>query len=344
MSKGRGTMLDNDMFAFGYGRASHAMSNLYRDVLKLPKVLSALLFATTMAKYFSNRHLPREHLRVERDKLSPKPPTLKLYAQTRWTGAATLLSTVLQKREAITTVFVRAKQKVVDMDFDNNFFEAAIDVSTWNAIAEWEPVLRYIAVVTDDLQSYTIPLSDIHVSFLYFETVVASSSVPAPVRSTITSFLKKHYASIYSPVHVLAFFLDPFSLGCRDASRISFMKPFAESDASKCAKSTRRLLRHAPPTAQAACMAQVTHVVMGTVLSLSSTGAHSDWGMVDTATLSFPHVWWHLHANGAPTLLRDLAAQVFSLVPTTESGERSFKQLSRVHTRIRNRLSDGRLI
>jgi hypothetical protein len=63
-------------------------------------------------------------------------------------------------------------------------------------------------------------------------------------------------------------------------------------------------------------MAQVKHVVMGTVPYLSSTGAHSDWGMVGTATLSLPNVWWHLHANGAPTLLRDLAAQVFSLVPT----------------------------
>jgi hypothetical protein len=89
-------------------------------------------------------------------------------------------------------------------------------------------------------------------------------------------------------------------------------------------------------------MSQVTHVVMGTVPYLSSTGAHSDWGMVDTATLSLPHVWWYLHADGAPTLLRDPAAQVFALVPTSASGERSFEQRSRVHTRICNRLSDGK--
>jgi hypothetical protein len=95
-----------------------------------------------MAKYFSNRNLPREHLRVERDKLSPKPPTLKTYAKTRTTGADTLLSTVLQNRVAITTVFFKAKQKVIDMDFDNTFFEAAMDVSTWDTIAEWESVLR----------------------------------------------------------------------------------------------------------------------------------------------------------------------------------------------------------
>jgi hypothetical protein len=85
MSKAHATMSDEDAFAFAYGCASHAMSNFCRDVLALPKALSTLSFATTMAIFFSNRHLPREHLRVERDKLSPKPPTLKLYAQTRWT-------------------------------------------------------------------------------------------------------------------------------------------------------------------------------------------------------------------------------------------------------------------
>jgi hypothetical protein len=48
-------------------------------------------------------------------------------------------------------VFFKAKQKVIDMDFDNTFFEAAMDVSTWDAIAEWEPMLRCISVVTDYL-------------------------------------------------------------------------------------------------------------------------------------------------------------------------------------------------
>jgi hypothetical protein len=53
-----------------------------------------------------------------------------------------------------------------------------MDVSTWDAIAEWEPVLRYIAVVTDYLQSKTTPLSGVHMSFLYLKTVVASSLAP----------------------------------------------------------------------------------------------------------------------------------------------------------------------
>jgi hypothetical protein len=127
---------------------------------------------------------------------------------------------------------------------------------------------------------------------------------------------------------------------CRDASRVSSIKPFFESDAPECGKCTRRLLRHAPPATQAPCVAQVMRVVTGTVPYLFSTSAHSDCGMVDTATFRLPNVWWNIHADGNQTLLLNLAAQVFSSVPTSASGERSFNRRSRVHTRIRKRLSD----
>jgi hypothetical protein len=70
----------------------------------------------------------------------------------------------------------------------------------------------------------------------HLETVVASSLDPALVQSTITLLLKKRYESIYSPVYVLAFYLDPFVLGCRDASRVLSIKPFIEIDASECGK------------------------------------------------------------------------------------------------------------
>jgi hypothetical protein len=85
-----------------------------------------------------------------------------------------------------------------------------MDVSTWDAIAEWEPMLRYIAVKTDYLQLDITPLSGIQVSFLYLEAVVASALAPAPVRSTSTLFLKKRCASIYLLVHVLEFLSGPF--------------------------------------------------------------------------------------------------------------------------------------
>lgn len=61
----------------------------------------------------------------------------------------------------------------------------------------------------------------------------------------------------------------------------------------------------------------------------------------ESAALGLPQVWWSLHADGAPEQLRAIAAQVFSLPPTSAAGERSFKQCSRVHTRTRSRLASG---
>jgi len=79
---------------------------------------------------------------------------------------------------------------------------------------------------------------------------------------------------------------------------------------------------------------QVTQVLMESFPFLR-TGA-----VEELSRLSLPHVWWSLHTEGAPHELRAVAAQMFSLAPTSAAGERSFKQRSRGHSKTRNRLSD----
>jgi hypothetical protein len=103
-------------------------------------------------------------------------------------------------------------------------------------------VLRYIAVVADYLQSDNTPLSGVHVPFLYLETVVASSLAPAPDRSTITSFLKRRYASVYSVASIDPELLENLSDmekvdadsvdDCTDESVMEFLESTQERDAS----------------------------------------------------------------------------------------------------------------
>jgi hypothetical protein len=57
-----------------------------------------------------------------------------------------------------------------------------------------------------------------------------------------------------------------------------------------------------------------------------------------SARVQLPRAWWALFCDMAPIYIRQLAQLVFSCAPTSAS-ERSFKQRSRVHSRIRNRLS-----
>jgi hypothetical protein len=95
MVRARNDMVEAGMFFVAYGCSAHAMSNLCKDVLKLPSANKPLVFCTIVAKFFGNLHFPRAHLRsqclLESDS---KPPMLQLPSPTRCTGAARLFVTV----------------------------------------------------------------------------------------------------------------------------------------------------------------------------------------------------------------------------------------------------------
>ena len=330
----RRKFLEGGDFTFAYGCASHAMNNLCRDILKIPAALRALAFCTALAKLFGNHHLPHYHL-FQQQALEPTPPpTLKLFSPTRWTGSAALLTSTLKNRSAISTVLFKAQQKNITMDFPDSLFAAVLDNSNWDAVSVWEPVLRNIAAITDYLQADTTPLSGVHAAFLCLEASLVPSSVSGSMRAEILGFIKARYATIFSHVHILAFYLDPLFMPYKEVSRASAVKPFEGTDGAACLDATKRLLRAAPAAEQAVITTQVTQTILGNY-PFFQTGATSE-----SAKQVPPHAWWDLHAAGAPPELRAVATQVFSLAPTSAAGERSFKQRSRVHNKTRNRLSD----
>jgi len=109
----RTKLLEADAFSFAYGCAAHAMSNLCRDIAKLPSVLLAVAFCTMLATFFHGHHLLRAHLIKEQEKETPRPPTMKLFWPTRYTGAARLLTSTLKNRGTITTFLFKSKQRAI---------------------------------------------------------------------------------------------------------------------------------------------------------------------------------------------------------------------------------------
>jgi hAT family C-terminal dimerisation region len=105
------------------------------------------------------------------------------------------------------------------------------------------------------------------------------------------------------------------------------------TDASACLAATQRICRDAA----AAEMARVTSQIL---MITAEQYPFLKWSTVyRSAATCLPGTWWN--TNGPYDLASDLisvAEQVFSLAPTSASGERSFKQRSRVHTKTRNRL------
>jgi len=154
------------------------------------------------------------------------------------------------------------------------------------------------------------------------------------VRDQVRALIKALYATIVTPAHLLALFLDPLFVQFREASRASAIKPYSEMEAAVCMDAAKRLVRAASAAERATVLTQVTHSILGTFPVLREPAVRQ------TRQLSPPHVWWELQADSSPPELRSVTAQMFSRAPTSASAERSFKQRSRVHNKMRNRLSD----
>jgi hypothetical protein len=62
--RARNNVIEAGTFLVAYGFSAHAMSNLCKDVLKLPSANKQLVICTIVAKNFGNRYLPRAPARA----------------------------------------------------------------------------------------------------------------------------------------------------------------------------------------------------------------------------------------------------------------------------------------
>lgn len=155
-------MLEADLFSFAYGCAAHTYSNYAKDILKIPGALKSLGFCTTISKFFSNRRLPRHHLNVKREEINPRPPTLKLFVQTRWKGSARLYACLIPNMEPIQVVCMKARANMIDIDLPENIYVVCKEKKTWALVQNWEPVLKEIACANDYIQGDLAPASDVY--------------------------------------------------------------------------------------------------------------------------------------------------------------------------------------
>jgi len=203
---------------------------------------------------------------------------------TRWTGTVSLLISVLKNRGSIRTVLFKAKQRFNDMDFPPSLFDSVRENDDWDNVAQWEPVLCTLSAITNYLQADTTPLSDVYACFLSLEAYLVPSNFPLSIRDEIRGFIKLRYATIFSPAHVLSFYLDPVFVLIREMSRASTVKPYTMTDAAVCMKAAKRLVRTASEEEKVTVVMQVTQVLMGSFPFLR-TGA-----VEESSRLSLPHM------------------------------------------------------
>jgi hypothetical protein len=151
----------------------------------------------------------------------------------------------LENANAVQVLVMKAKRGTIDMDLPSELYQSVIDDGNCSRLKVWAPVLREIAAVTTYLEDDTTPLSGVHLSFLYLERVFKDASgVDAEREICLFTYLKMRYATIYSAVHVLSFYLNPAFVNIRQDSRMSGIKPYTTSDALECIAAAKVVLNH----------------------------------------------------------------------------------------------------
>jgi hypothetical protein len=309
MRRARAIFIAKDMFALTHGCISHALSNLAKDVLKIPDATKALSFCTTLAKFFS-RHLPREHFRAEAAKHIPPPRTIKLHPSTRWTFASGTVASVLGNMQFIKVVVMMSKARNINMEMPQELFDAVMEQVNWNRLKRWHPILREIAAVNNYVQGDNAPLSAVHLVFLYLELAFQNAELDCGVKVSLKRFLQNRYTSVYSPGHAISFYLNPLLLECWSASKKSSIKPFTGGDVRQCTAAASSIVRHGGGSANK--IAGISTAVTG--ICAGAAPYHTPRSPPDLTGAPLAHVYWQVNVDSAPDTVR--------------GGERSFKQRS----------------
>jgi hypothetical protein len=127
----------------------------------------------------------------------------------------------------------------------------------------------------------------VHASFLHLERSLVSLCLSLIDQTQIRKFHKARYSKIYSPVHILAFYIDPLFVRSHLASKASKLKPMDGTDASACMAAAQRICRDAA----AAEMARVTSEIL---MVTAEQYPVLKWSTVHrSAATCLPGPWWN---------------------------------------------------
>ena len=147
---------------YAYGCACHALSLCIKDLLKINRYSKTFKEATKVAYYFRGTHLGGKQLDLEREKISPKPQTVKTFPKTRWNGASVMINSLIDNKETITTLFTKeflkdSEESLLDIHETNGKAREAYDICMrgkfWSELKMLKPILSLFANILTFLES-----------------------------------------------------------------------------------------------------------------------------------------------------------------------------------------------
>lgn len=218
---------------FAYGCGCHSLNNLAKDFLKIPGVGLVINDAKFVAKYFKNKHCPKEELSEIKKRSNSNAGSILSTVPTRW---MTNLAMVNSEQDNKKDLWIWADEFAENYPADLRKREKPESVrvrdiveekSFWRGIAGVSKVLSPIAYCLYTMERDDCPLSFTVAAYIYlklsFKDLNDSGRISIDL-SGLQSDCDKRWKEAGHPFLVLAFCLDPFWNDLRFSEKVADFK------------------------------------------------------------------------------------------------------------------------
>lgn len=343
----RRNLLDNNHFTWVYGCGAHPLNNFCQDLLKLPGLNECLKDAVFICKTIKNQGLLFKIYASVCKELLGKCYSMVLYSASRWSSVNYMFCRLkCIKRVLMSMPLIIENEKPergIDPSFRLSKAFAAVVVNSefWQrvnqCVALFDPICKCIGVLESD--SSTMATTYACFVFIY---VHISTVAPLDECEPMLARLQYRWNRIYSPVHALAFFCDPFYFNFRRNVTTNLGDVAIELDngdlKGQCREALKQLTRlsESSPNSTAAFEDLLSEFLQFCIVE--------DKFINDVQSiLEFhPRLIWG-QVSGTYPLLSSALIKVFTAPGSTSGVERQHKIGKRVHNATRSRSGNGKV-
>lgn len=316
---------------FGLGCACHALNNHLKSIMKQESFKSVLDKAIQIVKYFRNHHKAMMFLKQAQQSRLKCTYVLNGMCETRFSSSYLLLMSLQRSKQAFAEfmTYFFTNEPNFNITLPENVSQPLSDATFW---AKVELILHFINPIVHAisyLEGDFAPISGVYAVFSHLKQFYSLSNnlkakIPSSELDNIRGDLEYQYSRIESPLHALAFMMDPLYEAIYK----------------------RKLFIGKIPLAENSCNG------LGSILGESNTEVvqeclkeFSNWlqnrknnNFVHQNKLMHPKILWGLIGDQYETL-SSIAVDIFSCPSSSAAAERSFKTATRIHNKDRHATS-----
>lgn len=269
-----------------------------------------------------------------------------LYSASRWSSVNFMFLRLKKVKLAITRlpscVMNEKEERGIDETFElpSELAAVAVDPTFWKGvercIAVFDPICKCLGI----LESDTSTMATAYAAFVYIYIQITNLIREEDVRSYMLSKLLYRWSRIYSPVHALAFFCDPFFYDFR--VRVEQVEGAAAIELGK--ENLKEQCRHALKLVSR--LEEDPETAFKTLLAAFMQHCITEKQLVESlrSIIDYqPAMLWGQARNAQNDVLASLLIKVYSGPGSSAGVERQHKTGNRVHTAQRNRMGDGKV-